>query len=56
MTDPQRPDSGDIADTQMFRRFVAEEQPASSSGRTWAIIGGIVAIIVIALVIALIVR
>jgi uncharacterized membrane protein YukC len=62
MASPEGPDDSHIADTGMFKRFVAHEQEmdsiehdGSTTGR-WIAIGAIVALIVIALIVWLAVR
>lgn len=62
MSSPDRPDEGHIADTGMFRRFVAEEhefEQREAAGRTprWVLpTVAVLVLVVVAIVIWLIVR
>lgn len=62
MTTPDRPDEGHIADTGMFRRFVAQEQQleqqeqAGQSRRWMVLLAVLVLVIIAALVIWLVLR
>ncbi len=53
MATPDRPDEGHIADTGMFRRFVAQEheieqrEAAANAPRRWVLVGSAVVLLVV---------